>query len=640
MTKDAVGFKPTSVNVQGLTALINNLGRDCTPEQFMREFVQNGLEACQRTGLPDRRVVVDYNHGIHERSGMFKMSFTDNGDGMSLTQMHNLLNSISSSGGSGNTYENYGVGAKISSLTRNHFGVQYESWQAGVGNTIIIRYNPKYDVFGIQGFPDADGNIVYHRPIPDNQRPAEIQTHGTRVTLFGNALDQDTMAPPWGVSGTKSSWLYAYLNRRYFQLPAGIAVDVRQGYDQDPKDSQRHHLRRLEGFEDSLIAQAINHGVVHLKDAKAHWFVLKAESAIKGQSGLINQGELFNLEVDRTDRLTHFGILLGRERVVILIEPQEASQNIARTHLKRPDGSEFSWPRWQDEFRTQLPVEIQAYLESLLSKRNIASSSKTIQNRLMSLRPLYDLSGFSPLQVQAPTALVQDEEPLPLDALQEAQSNEAMASSPDEAQLQDLPATPPHALPDTLEQAVMAYDDTAVPPASPVAEAPSPALTPADATPGDQAPPEIEEAQEVVQETVVEEEVQEDFFPRVEWTTEAQSPQLAGRAAEFIEYSNIILANQDFKGLKDIFAYFSTQYDLPPERMREIQNAILENTEQSLMESVAGVLSLKAEPSWRGHYQQALSKEALSAVVMQRFWSVKTIESELAGLISPESNSL
>jgi hypothetical protein len=49
---DTIGFKPTSVNQQGLTALIRNLGRDCTPEQFMREFVQNSIEACVRTGLP------------------------------------------------------------------------------------------------------------------------------------------------------------------------------------------------------------------------------------------------------------------------------------------------------------------------------------------------------------------------------------------------------------------------------------------------------------------------------------------------------------------------------------------------------------------------------------------------------------
>ena len=49
------------------------------------------------------------------------------------------------------------------------------------------------------------------------------------------------------------------------------------------------------------------------------------------------------------------------------------------------------------------------------------------------------------------------------------------------------------------------------------------------------------------------------------------------------------------------------------------------------MEAVAGVLSLREEPHWGGQYHQALTKEALSAVVMQRFWSVKQIENDLLG---------
>jgi len=115
----------------------------------------------------------------------------------------------------------------------------------------------------------------------------------------------------------------------------------------------------------------------------------------------------------------------------------------------------------------------------------------------------------------------------------------------------------------------------------------------------------------------------------VEWTTEAQSPQLTGRAAEFIEYSNIILANQDFKGFQDLFKYFTDRYQLPDDRMKAVRHSILENAEQALMEAVAGVLSLKSDPHWGGAYSQALTKEALTAVVMQRFWSVKSIEDGL-----------
>lgn len=53
-------FQPTGVNSSGLTALIQNLGRDCTPSQFMREFVKNAFEACQRAGV-NGRVEVDFN---------------------------------------------------------------------------------------------------------------------------------------------------------------------------------------------------------------------------------------------------------------------------------------------------------------------------------------------------------------------------------------------------------------------------------------------------------------------------------------------------------------------------------------------------------------------------------------------------
>ncbi len=574
---EAIGFKPTSVNVHGLTALIRNLGRDCTPDQFMREFVQNSIEACQRTGQEGSRILIDYNQGIRAHSGIFKLSFTDNGDGMSLEQMNNLLNSISSSGGPGNTYENYGVGAKISSLTRNLFGVQYESWQGGLGHSIIVRYNPKYDVFGIQGFPDAEGKVLYHRSIAPALKPSMIQEHGTRVTLFGNNLEQDTMAPPWGISGDKSTWLYEYLNRRYFELPSNIDIEVRQGYDQDPKNPALHFLRRQMGFKDSLAAYSNHNGILNLQDAKAHWWLLKEDSPISGQSALLNQGEIFNVESDRSNRLTHFGILLGRDKVVIIIEPNEASQNIARTHLKKPDGSDFNWHAWQDEFRSNLPPEIQAYLESLLSLRNKASSSKAIQKRLMSLKSLYDLCGFQPLVVNAPIENLKADQPVGLDALQDESAMDLIA---------------PHA--SETEQAPAANKDAS-------------------------------------SKAAAQEEPLENYFPRVEWTTEAQSPQLTGRAAEFIEYSNIILANQDFKGFQDLFTYFTDHYQLPDERMKQVRHSILENAEQALMEAVAGVLSFKNDPQWGGAYQQGLTKEALSAVVMQRFGSVKAIVDGLQG---------
>jgi hypothetical protein len=50
--------------------------------------------------------------------------------------------------------------------------------------------------------------------------------------------------------------------------------------------------------------------------------------------------------------------MLGRDRVVILVEPKDAVQNISRTMLRKPDGSELSWNHWQDQFRANLPSRL------------------------------------------------------------------------------------------------------------------------------------------------------------------------------------------------------------------------------------------------------------------------------------------
>ena len=566
---DDIGFKPTGVNVHGLTALIRNLGKDCTPDQYIREFVKNAIEACQRTGQTDRQILIDFNPDIHQKSGLYKLAFTDNGDGMTLPQMENLLNSISASGPVANEHENYGVGAKIASLTRNHFGVHYESWKEGKGHSILIRYNPKFDVFGIQGYPDKDKKIHYSRVLTDAGKPKSIGDHGTRVTLFGMNLEHDTMTPPWGINDDKSVWLLNYLNRRFFKIPSGLNIQVRVGYDQDRNNPSAHYLTGVTGFGSVVNANAIEQGVMPLEDAKIHWWILKPDAAITGLTGLINQDEIFDIQSDRSNRISHFGVMLGRDRVVILVEPKEAVQNIARTMLRKPDGSELSWNHWQDQFRANMPAPLRAFLEALLNQSIKASAAALISKRLMSLKALYEIAGYQELRVAPLMRTKQDEAP------------KSDVDQPDEDIDQLLPESNP------------------------------PGEETAD---GEDAP---------------------NLFPAVEWTNEEQAKQLIGRAAEYLEHSNTILANQDFKGFKDLLQYFTERYAFNDETLPLVRNAILEDAEQALMEAVAGILALRNAGNWDwGQFQAAISKEALTAVVMVRYWSVQNIELKLLGKVS------
>jgi len=115
---------------------------------------------------------------------------------MSNVQMLDLLNNLSASGSSQNEYENYGVGAKISALTRNHEGIFYESWKNDSGNAVLIKYNSENNVYGIQGTTQDDGKTAYSLTLTEKSKPAIIKQHGTRVTLLGMSVEQDTMLPP------------------------------------------------------------------------------------------------------------------------------------------------------------------------------------------------------------------------------------------------------------------------------------------------------------------------------------------------------------------------------------------------------------------------------------------------------------
>ncbi len=585
-------FQPTGVNPSGLTLLIRNLGRDCLPNQYLREFVKNSIEACQRVPDTTGEIVLDFNHAIHQDTGIFKLAITDNGDGMSVAQMLSLLNNLSSSGSTHNEFQNYGVGAKISALTRNHAGIQYESWQNGQGYAILICYNPEVDQFGIQGFTNPEGEVIYARPIDDALKPSIISAHGTRVTLLGMKPEQDTMLPPEGMGHDRSGWIAHYLNHRFFTLPANIRIQARTGYFQDADNLQLNYLQGITGFHHIIDQHAQDQGLLRLNNATALWWIMAEDSPIKGQTGLLNQGEIFDSQSDRSNRSSYFGIIVGRDRVIIYLVPDNAVQNTARTGLKNPDGSDLHWNPWQDQFRAEMPQALKDFLDSLLNDAALISHANSIHQRLKWLRAFYELCGYVPIilgKKHQPVAELVKPSPKPVDT-----------------SIPDQPSTDP------------SNSSESEPPAPPSQQEPT---------------KEAEDAKdEEIDDSVA------NFFPHVEWTDEQKSNQLVGRAAEFLEHSNTVLANLDFKGFRDLLEFFTNKYAGTPDIELHVKSVVAEGIEQVLMECVAGILSMKGQNHWNPHQvNSALSREALTAAVMQRYWLVKHTDQELVKRLQDQS---
>lgn len=557
-----MNFHPTQVNPKGLTALIRNLGRDCPPSQYLREFLKNSIEACQRTQNKRSHITIDFNPEVFELTGIYKISFTDNGDGIAPNEMLSLLNNLSSSGSDLNEHQNYGMGAKVSAMTRNHDGIQYESWRNGEGYKVLICYQPESDIYGVQGFTSDTGEILYAVPLENKLKPKNIDQHGTRVTLFGMYKEHDTMATPHGLTFDPDAWMIEYLNGRFFKLPTDIMIKVRHGYRQPVTDTDRNYLKAILGFQAIANKEADAKGMSRITNANVHWWILPENSTLKGHTALVNQDEIFDVSDARSNRLTHFGIMVGRDRIVIFVEPDDAEQSIARSHLVKKDGSNIDWAPFQDEFKNNLPQEIRDFMDQMLVATSQASFSKIISSRLKSIQALFLLGGYKPLTVNRHQKKIAPEK-----------------KNVENSNREDSDASVPN--PNASEMDVSSEFDI-------------------------------------------------NLFPTVEWTNELSSPQLSGRAAEFIESSNLVLANRDFKGFKDLIQYFLNKYAGTENLDTFVVNAVNEAVEQALMECVAGALSLRNQPHWNVQQSHSsLTPEAITMAMMQRYWMASFVDQKI-----------
>jgi hypothetical protein len=589
-------FQATNVNPQGLSALIRNLGRDCPPTQYLREFLKNAIEACQRTTESDNQITIDLNPEVLETQNLYKIAFTDNGDGMTGEQMLTLLNSLSASGAVANEHQNYGVGAKISAMTRNHAGILYESWKGGVGHAILIRYEPENDLFGIQGV-EEDGKTNYLLKLDGSYKPNFIKAHGTRVTLFGMEHTQDTMLPPEGVWFGRDDWIEHILNMRFFKLPNNIQIETRYGYHHDVRDFHRNYLKPLTGYQPFLNSMSLNKGSLRLGNANYYWWILKESVPVHGHAALINQGEIFERKEHWENTLALFGILVGRNRLVIYVEPDDVEQNTPRTNLLHHDGSPVVWQGWQEAFRANMPQEIKDFLDTLLNSAAQRSHTQNIRKRLKALMQLFILSGYKPIPTESYKA-------------------------------SDDPNDPKHMV-------VVVGDED---PGKSADNPPDSEHHPVDGQshlPEENAKPEGGSDTDL--QAALPDEPELKLFPQVKWTNEERSPSLVGMAAEYLQESHVILANRDFKGFKDLITYFMDQYANNEEITEQVISSVNEGVEQALMESVAGILSLEgSHERWDNphHRNAALSMEALTTTVMQRYWMVSYINQKLKEKIS------
>lgn len=596
------GEKLLAMSVDNIGFLLDRLGQDCHPLQFLRELTQNGIEAIKRTGEPGQITWdVDWTH--YDHTGVYKLSVVDAGDGMTGEEMSRFINRLSSSLSEQSFSGNYGVGAKISAATRNHLGVVYCSWKNSEGSMIQLYRDSQTGQYGLKQWERNDGTYDYFLPIEDDVKPDNIREHGTKVILLGNAPEENTLQAP-ETAASPSRWISKYLNTRYFRFPREITIKAREGWENPRADTDRNVLRVITGQERYLEKHSISSGKVSLTNAVAHWWILKDEPAVTNNSGFVEsaghaaalyQDELYEMATARAgmSRLQQYGVTFGYRWVVVYVEPLDSSTakittNTARTILLL-NNEQLPWADWAAEFRDNMPEEIKKLVEEKAAGSAATDHTKSIRERLKDLLDLYKVSRYKPT---SDGSVMMDDQRLIRSGL--APGISAGSDGGGQRGQQGVGSRPGHK-DGELGNVYSIFEKT-------------------DGVPGKL--------------------TKSDPFPVTRWVSIKDGTREYGaiedRAAQYLADQNLLLINKDFRVFVDMIAHFVKECGDKPGVRDLVVDAVQAWFEQALVETIMGIHAMRNSKEWStSDIEQALSEVALTAVVMQRYHVVFAVKRQL-----------
>lgn len=575
------------MGVKNTGFLLDRLGQDCSPLQYLRELTQNSIEAIQATPEGTGQIEWDLDQTILALNGYYKLSVVDNGVGMTGQDMVEYINQLSSSMHVQSYEANYGVGAKVAALTRNPEGLVYLSWKDGQGYMTLLWRDPATGEYGLQEQQKPDGSYGHWMRISDDVKPDLIQDHGTMVTLLGNSQEEDTLKAP-DEAAYPSRWITRYLNTRYFVLPEGISIRAIRPATGAQNIDEQQARDNITGQMDMLDRRRVSSGSVDLSTAVAHWWIMptlkeagdpggyKNRYQINGHMAALYHDELYEMVTGNasTVRLQHFGVILGYNRVVIYVEPKTVlgkvlTSNTARTQLLI-DGEPLPWADWAAVFREKLPQEIKDLIDEVAGGSLLADHKKSIRDRLKGLLDdLFDLRRYRRKAGGKHTVA-------------EDSAGGSTADGNNQPRKKSGSSGGSGGRAGGLYAIFAEYGEEAG------------------------------------------EEVASNKFPHIQWISEEketrQPGDLEGRAARYLPEQNLLMINADYLGFVSMIDRWREQYAQVPGSASIVKDTVEEWFEQALVETVLGMESQRGMREWnQNDMEKALSEEALTAAVMPRY---------------------
>lgn len=638
--------------VENADFIADKLAAELLPNQEYREVLKNALEAVQRRMRTEGvkvggRIEFDVDWHLHSLSGAWYLACSDNGDGMTRSELSRYTTTLAVQGEGKNQslHGNQGMGLKISGPTRHKLGVLIRSWKASELTAVQIGWDGRE--YGLIPIGGNDELIVNATPAWFPELVSKQQT-GTAVTFLGNKEGENTFAP----AGRSKGWLFRYLNSRFFRLshpndgievlvrvPAGEENEWPQTFQQATERMRKQGGKsfnlsvvkgtgqiwddasaKLSGGDWSGIFQASGDPANGVPAAKIHWWVLptgpgsdvSSRTMSGGSIAALYQNELHDWRTSNQANpyFARLGVLFGKTRFGFVIEPEggNITSDFARAHVLVsgiPVFEHEAWLLWAEQFRLALPDRIRQTMQEEQDKLESEDPDrlKRIRERLKDVMQLLRPRRFKKAQQGQVPAV-----------------SEVVGAGEGRGPVVEFP--------------VGTYDKPMR--ASGRARGIGALLSQIDETTG--APAVETNAMMNLETKWVSESEAEDSTVIAGGTTGIRD-RAAALAGTDARTAGILLLNREFRGYQAILAAVNEWAN--PEgddlKAKKIEDSTREWIDQKMIEAVMGLRQLENGKTWiPGHFDDALSPLALTAAFMaDRFHTLAEVKRAVGAMRIP-----
>tara|TARA_R110002020_G_scaffold240701_2_gene453759 strand:- start:541 stop:2274 length:1734 start_codon:yes stop_codon:yes gene_type:complete len=364
--------------------LLEFMARAVPPDQYLREFVQNAIDALQRGMKADDRGKIRISKDKQYPNKIVISNSTPADPFTKKIVSENLL-TLAQSGH--NQATNHGSGSKLAYLPGNNMGILFRSrammlaWQMWVNpETSAVELR----VFELEGDDSSDVEEAIYLPLEEDEFTFEDSE--TEVVLLGNDDAEDTwLKATQDVGRNKQAAaagyvLLDYLNHKYWDIPDSIDLIV-QIYAQEGNETE---LRYVHGLKDLKNKQDVKGSIPLSNGMIIHYYALKSARGKKsahslaGTVGFLHENEIFRQRALTKSAIKKLmmeaGIYVRHTDVMLLIEVPSVlgwQQTIERTQLtKNGDKITSNLSDYLEEFRSKFPQDLRDWMETHAPKVN------------------------------------------------------------------------------------------------------------------------------------------------------------------------------------------------------------------------------------------------------------------------------